>query len=112
MISIYNVLYISTEKFFHNFPGLPLPAKLGSLLLMQILYKKGVSREGSVVERFPRPNWNFTNICDKPWLYACKAIFADQRRMHTVQENAEPAAGSLCRADKIDKDEEFREFTD
>lgn len=79
---------------------------------MQILYKKRVSRAGSTVERFPRPGWNLTSICDKPWVYACEAIYAAQLRVHAVQESAGPAAGSLSGADTIDKDEEFTEFTD
>ena len=54
MISIYNVPYISTEEFLHKFPGLPLPAKLGSFLLMQILYEKGVSRAGSHSRKIPQ----------------------------------------------------------
>lgn len=54
MISIYNAPYISTEEFPHKFPGLPLPAKPGSFLLMQMLHGKGVSRAGSHRRQLPQ----------------------------------------------------------
>lgn len=113
MISICNVPCMSTEEFLCEFPGLPLPAKPGSFLLMQILYKKGVSRAGSCSRKIPQAKLELQEHLWQGWLYACKVIlFAIQLETCTLQENAGPAVGSLSGAITIDKDEEFREFTD
>lgn len=113
MISICNVPCMSTEEFLCEFPGLPLPAKPGSFLLMQILYKKGVSRAGSCSRKIPQAKLELQEHLWQGWLYACKVIlFAIQLETCTLQENAGPAVGSLSGAITIDKDEEFREFRD
>lgn len=96
-----------------QFPGLPLPAKPGSFLLMQILYKKGVSKAGSWSRKIPQAKLELHEHLWQAWLYSCKVIlFAIQLETRTLQENAGPAVGSLSGAITIDKDEEFREFTD